>query len=368
MIPPRKGQINRGLMPGRRGIRIFRLLKTKGGRSNAKPPLQLARYFLWPWVKAKLSLRQLSLVAGSAERSAATGTVAVASHYGNHPMVESFIEHHRSLGIQEFVFLDLSTDGGLAAHLGGRSGCTVWRPRDISKPDPVMLWLNGLRTRYAEGRWCLSLDTSDAFVFYRCEDRMVGDLTEFLDSEHRDHLYAVTVEMYGSEPAAVLAVANAGQAPIELLDHFDPFGFVTLDPGRFQNVIVRGGPQRRLLFKTRPRQSPALNRIPLVKWRWNYAYVAGTRLILPMHLNHPHARWHSSPTGCILRFALLNDAATLDVAAKWEHVVATRDGGLASYPGLSRLRDMPLMQDMSRRYTGTRDLVECGLLNPGQWF
>ena len=368
MIPPRKGQMNRGLMPGRRGIRIFRLLKTKGGRSKAKPPLQHARYFLWPWLKAKLSLRQLQLVTGPATRAGATGIVAVASHYGNHPLVEAFIRHHRGLGIQEFVFLDLSTDGGLAARLHGQGGCAVWRPLDMEQPEPVTLWLNGLRTRYAEGRWCLSLDTSDAFVFYRCEDRKIDDLTEFLDSEHRDHLYAVTVEMYGAEPASSLAIVSEGRAPIELLDHFDPFGFVTLDPGRFHNVIMRGGLQRRLLFKTRPRQSPALNRIPLVKWRWNYAYVAGTRLILPMHLNQPHARWHSSPTGCILRFALLNDQETLGVAARWEHVVATRDGGLASYPGLSRLRDVPLKQDVSRRYTGTRDLVDCGLLNPGQWF
>ena len=95
-------------------------------------------------------------------------------------------------------------------------------------------------------------------MFYRCENRQISDLTEFLDSEHRDHLYAVTVEMYGSGPAASLAIVPDGPAPIELLDHFDPFGFVTLDPGRFHNVIVRGGLQRRVLFKTRPRQSPAL--------------------------------------------------------------------------------------------------------------
>ena len=69
---------------------------------------------------------------------------------------------------------------------------------------------------------------------------------------------------------------------------------------------------------------------------------------------------------CGSRF--LNDEATLEAAAKWEHVVETRDGGLASYPGLSRLRGISLIQDASRRYTGTRDLVDCGLLNPGQWF
>ena len=367
MIPPRKSQVNRGPMPGQRRTRMFRFLRLKGARSKAKPPLQFLRLQLWPWLEARMSLKQLELRAGPAERLAAKGTVVVASHYGNHEIVDAFVDHHRGLGIREFVFLDLSDDGGLAAHPGS-AGHAVWRPRSMADIEPLTLWLNGLRTRYAAGRWCLSLDTSDAFVFYRCESRRIGDFTEFLESESRDHVYALTVEMYGTEPAADLVAAAGGRPPFGALDHFDPFGFVTLDPGRFRNVIVRGGLQRRTLFRTRPRQSPALNRVPLVKWRWFYGYKAGTRLILPMHLNNPHARWHSSPTGCILRFALLNDRATLEAAGRWEQAVAVKDGGLAAYPGLSRLREIALMQDVSRRYTGTRDLVDCGLLNPGQWF
>ena len=130
---------------------------------------------------------------------------------------------------------------------------------------------------------------------------------------------------------------------------------MTLDPGRYRNVIVRGGIQRRTLFKMRPRQSPALNRIPLVRWQWYYAYLTGTRVIMPTHLNNPHSLWHSSPTGCILRFALLNDRATLETAAKWESQAIIRDAGSACYPGLSRLRDVPLKQEVSRRYTGSRD-------------
>ena len=69
------------------------------------------------------------------------GSVVVASHYGNHPIVDPFIRHHSALGIQDFVFLDLSQDGGLATHLHGRRGCTVWRPLDMGQPEPVVLWL-----------------------------------------------------------------------------------------------------------------------------------------------------------------------------------------------------------------------------------
>ena len=247
----------------RRRVRILESLRLGGFWSQLQAPFRFASVLLWPWLRARLSLAALDLQAGAAHRLSARGCVAVAAHHGDHALATAFVEHHGRLGVAEFVFLDLSAEGGLAAHLGDRPGCAVWRPRDPSRTGEAPTWLNGLRGRYAVGRWCLSLDTSDAFVFYRSESRRLADLTEFLDSESRDHVYALVVEMYGDRPAAALAAEGA---PPAALDRFDAFGFVTLDPGRFRNVIVRGGLQRRTLHRGRPRRSPALNRVPLVKW------------------------------------------------------------------------------------------------------
>ena len=366
MIPPRRTHVNRGPMAGqRRRVRVFQSLRFGGFWSRLQAPFRFASVLLWPWLKARLSLRSLDLVAGSPAAPAGRALVVVAAHHGDHALARAFLVHHRGLGARHFVFLDLSKDGGLAAHLGAEPGCAVWRPRAGADGTRSLTWLNGLRGRYATGRWCLSLATTDLFVFYRCESRGLADFTEFLDSESRDHVYALVVEMYGERPAAELAAEGA---TMSALDRFDAFGFVTLDPGRFRNVIVRGGLQRRTLHRTKPRQSPALNRVPLVKWQWFYGYVAGTRLIVPAYLNSPHTPWHSSPTGCILRYALLARPDTLEVAARHEAAVAVKDGGLAAYPGLLKLRDVAPLQDASRRYRTTRDLVDAGLLNPGQWF
>ena len=366
MIPPRRVNTNRGPMAGqRRRVRVFQSLRLGGFWSKLQAPLRVASVLLWPWLKARLSLRALELQAGPTAAPPGRGCVVVASHHGDHAFADAFLAHHRALGAKHFVFLDLSRDGGLAAHLGPQPGCAVWRPRPGAEGGPSLTWLNGLRGRYATGRWCLSMATTDLFVFYRCESRTLADFTEFLDSESRDHVYALVVEMYGERPAADLAAEGAAPSA---LDRFDAFGFVTLDPGRFRNVIVRGGLQRRTLHRAKPRQSPALNRVPLVKWQWFYGYAAGTRLVVPAYLNIPHTPWHSSPTGCVLRYALLAGPETLKVAARHEAAVAVKDGGLASYPGLLKLRDAAPLQDASRRYRTTRDLVDAGLLNPGQWF
>lgn len=349
----------------RRRVRVFQSLRLGGFWAKLQAPLRFGSVLLWPWLRARLSLKALALVSGQAAPFPGRGCVTVAAHHGDHALADAFLDHHRRLGVGHFVFLDLSADGGLASHLGAAPGCAVWRPRDPAAVGDAPTWLNGLRGRYAIGRWCLSLDTTDALVFYRCETRTMADFTEFLEAESRDHVYALVVEMYGERPAAELAAQ--GVAPSGL-DRFDAFGFVTLDPGRFRNVIVRGGLQRRTLNRARPRRSPALNRIPLVRWQWFYGYVAGTRLIVPAYLNNPHTPWHSSPTACILRYALLATPETLETAARHEAAVTVKDGGLAAYPGLARLRDASPLGDGSRRYGSTRDLVEAGLLNPGQWF
>lgn len=368
MIPPRKSQINRSLLQGPRWSWRLEFLRAGKLRSQFRRLVSFVELMLLPCIRANQSLKQLQRLSGAPGRVKSKGIVAVAAHYGNHGLVDSFIAHHRQLGVKTFVFLDLSEDGGLSRHLVGSPDHTVWRPRDMAAKELATHWLNALRARYASGHWCLSLDTSDAFVFYRSETRKLADLIEFLESECRDHVFAVVVDMYGDGPAEDLKGSEIASSPRDALAYFDPFGFVSSEKGPHRDVVVRGGPQRRTLFRTKPNQSPALNRIPLVRWRWYYAYLAGTKLMMPMHLNNPHAPWHSTPTGCILRFALLNDASTLKAATAWEKQNVIHDPSASYYEGLSRLRQTTLKQAFSQRYSSTRDLVDCGLLNPGQWF
>jgi hypothetical protein len=106
----------------------------------------------------------------------------------------------------------------------------------------------------------------------------------------------------------------------------------------------------------------------LVKWRWFYAYVSGTRMMMPRRLNAPHCPWHSSPTAGLLRFALLDGDGALRRAAKAEAGEIIPDGGGRSYARVPDLRHQLMRQDCSELFTNSWDLVDCGLLNPGQWF
>jgi hypothetical protein len=347
-----------------------------GGRSSAarqrlknriENAVLAARFMLVPWLRSSWSSRGLAHLSGPPTPRRRRGVVAVTPYYGNHQMLPVFLRHHRRLGVDEFVFLDLSEDGNLSVRLADAKDCAVWRPHGAIDPAGSIHWLNFLRRRYATGRWCLSLEPTDLFVFARSEQRQIKDLVEFIESEHRDHLFALVIDMYGERPAENLALRR-GQHPLDKLCWFDALGDVTSWPGRNRSATVRGGVQRRTLYAAAPRQSPALNRIPLVKWRRFHAYVAGTRVLMPRRINTAHTPWHTSPTACLLRFALLDDERVLSAAARAEAVQIVADAGGPGYAGVPALRSRHLKQDISVRFTSSADLVECGLLNPGQWF
>ncbi len=131
MIPPRRTYTNRGPMAGqRRRTRVFQSLRLGGFWSKLQAPFRFASLLLWPWLKARMSLRALDLVMGSPTAPAGRGCVVVASHHGDHGLARAFLAHHRRLGGKHFVFLDLSVDGGLAA-IGAQGNRRVHRGRAV---------------------------------------------------------------------------------------------------------------------------------------------------------------------------------------------------------------------------------------------
>ena len=343
MIPPRPREIGRGGMPGgwwsQRSTPFRRRLRA----------LVLSRVHpVAPYLRALRCGRELVRAAGEETGWPQRAVVACVTYRGGRGLLDAFLAHHRRLGIERFAFLDLSPDGGLAGALSAASDCVVWRPRP-GRPEQewavrAASWANFLRFRHAADRWCLSLEACDFMVFARCETRALRSLTDFLETEHRDHAFGLVVDMYG-EPGEA-----PESDPFAALPLFDPIGYQTSEPGDDGTTPVSGGVLRRTLFRTVPRHAPRLDCIPLVRWRRHFSYVDATVSLQPSRLNRAHAAWHGSPTVCLLRFALL---------------AGGEDG---RGPGGALPRGQDLRTNASRRYRSSDDLVDCGMLNPGQWF
>jgi hypothetical protein len=311
--------------------------------------------------------RTLQLVMGAATGKLVKGLPAVVPYYGDHRLLDWFLAYYRGLGVGYFIFLDLGAKRDLHDWLAGAADCAVWRPIGFMHPSNTIHALNFLRHHYAEGRWCLSVEPFDLLVFPKSETRHLRDLTDFIESEQRDHVFAVVVDAYGDRPARAMSL-QAGQSPVELLPFFDKFGYQTMDEAEDFSVPIMGGVQRRALYGDEPKQAPPLNRIPLVKLTKEAYYTASTRQLVPHRLNTAHSKWHSTTTACLLRYAMLSDEVSLHVAKQAEGGQLYPDGTTSLYPGSEKMADMALVNQNSGRFSGSQDLLACGLLNNGQWF
>lgn len=324
--------------------------------------------YTWPLKLAALRAgRQLCRVFGKPDGRKIGSVIAVVPYYGDHRMLPWFLGYYRKLGVRLFVFLDISADKDLPGRLESATDCAVWHPKGFMHPGKTIDALNHLRHLYARNKWCLSVEPYDFLVFPKCETRHIRDLTDFIESEQRRHVFAIVVDAYGDGPACEMR-ASDDVSPFEQLPYFDRFGYQTAAGEALDVVPILGGVQRRYLYGDEPQRAPALNRIPLLKLTWDCYYLASTRVVVPARFNTPHSEWHSTTTACLLRYALLGSEMPLHLAKQAEPAQLHPDTITPLFAGSEAMVSATLKNQGSQKFGSSRDLLECGLINNGQWF
>lgn len=308
----------------------------------------------------------MSRLTGADDGRRISGVIAVMPYYGDGHLLAWMLTYYRTLGVEFFVFLDGSAAGDLVQLLAETADCAVWRSKADLAEAGTLHALNFLRHRYAEGKWCLSVEPFDILVFPHSETRHVRDLIDFVENEQRSLVHAIVVDAYAGVSARAIA-HNETLPPHQALPYVDRLGYQTGAPTEHRLMPIVGGVQRRCIYGDAPEQAPALNRIPLVRITPERYYVSSTVLMNLPELNAAHSDWHSTPTACLLRYALLCRDSSLSLAA---NVEATQDeAGLGSLlQGSIAMTEMNLITSASAGWRSSQDLVDCGLINNGQWF
>lgn len=308
----------------------------------------------------------MTLLSGAADGRRISGVIAVMPYYGDAHLLAWILAYYRALGVAFFVFLDWSTSADLAQRLAETADCAVWRSKAGLEKRETLHELNFLRHRYATGKWCLSIEPFDILVFPHSETRHIRDLIDFVENEQRSLVHAIVVDAYAGCAARAI-VPSETISPHEALPYVDRLGYQTGAPTEHHLMPVIGGVQRRTIYGDAPEQAPALNRIPLVRITPERYYVSSTAVMNLPELNAAHSDWHSTPTACLLRYALLCRESSLSLAADMEE--AQSNAGLGSLlQGSIAMTDMNLVTSASAGWRSSQDLVDCGLINNGQWF
>lgn len=278
-----------------------------------------------------------------------------------------FLAHYRRLGVEHFLIVDNGSDDGTADYLVMQPDVSLWHSTGSYRLARFgMDWLGWLLWRYGSGHWCLTADADELLIYPDWERRDLRALTGWLDKTGRASFGALMVDLY---PKGRLSTSNyaPGQDPTDVLDWFDPGPYRRQWHRYFGNLWVQGGVRDRSFFSADPARAPTLNKTPLVRWHWRYAYVSSTHQILPTRL---HGRFESGanspPSGVLLHTKFLPDAPARAAKeqSRGEHF---QNSALydAYYEAL--VEDPDLWFSGAMRYTGAESLIAGELMNAGAW-
>ena len=278
-----------------------------------------------------------------------------------------FLDYYRKLGIDHFIMVDNdSTDEG-AAFLADQPDVSLWgTPDAYGDARYGMDWLTYLQGRFASGHWALTVDVDEFFVYPFCDTRPIRALADWLDASNVRSFGAMLLDMYPKGPVSA-STYTQGTDPFTIASWFDPGNYTMTKNKLLRNLWIQGGPRARTFFASKPKQAPALNKIPFVKWRNSYTYVSSTHMILPRGLNLVYDQQGGEKTsGILLHAKFLNTFAerAQQEAQRGEHYKAGQE--YQSYADRHGA-DPDFWCQWSEQYINWRQLEVLGLMSKGNW-
>ncbi|RKF16248.1 glycosyltransferase family 2 protein [Roseovarius spongiae] len=311
--------------------------------------------------------RQLSVVEDRTNGLAAGAILCFSTVRNEAARLPFWLDHHRKLGVDHFLIVDNDSGDGTRELLAEQPDVSVWRTSHSYRLSRFGVdWLTLLQIRHGHGRWCLTLDADEIFIYPFHDTRPLPALTEWLERKGIDAFGALMLDMYPKGPLDAQTY-EAGEDPFEILQWFDGGNYMIQKKKDLENLWIQGGPRARNFFARNPRRAPTMGKVPLVKWRRRYAYVSSTHSLLPRRLNHVYDETGGERTcGVLLHTKFLPEIAekSVEERARGEHFAnsALYD---EYYDSLSRAPD--LWCEGSTRLIGWRQLEAMGLMSRGTW-
>ena len=308
----------------------------------------------------------LSVVHGKVSQLKAASYVLVACIRNEMARLPHFLDYYRKLGIQQFALIDNDSTDGLLEYVRQQPDCVVWHTKASYKNSNFgMHWCNFILNSYCVGKWCLTCDPDELLVYPFIESRTLPELCVYLDDSDQPSLFTIMIDAYSDLPIRD-TMLTPGTDPFEICPYFDRFNLSQKVDESRENFWVQGGCRMRQLFRDRPYSAPALNKVPLIKWRKGLYYVSSMHHTSDKRVNCPVYKNPSAVSGILFHFkyvSLLQQKAAEEQQRKQHY------GDSVEYNRYAKAGDTCFYSpDISIRYEGPQTLIDQGFMQQGAWY
>jgi hypothetical protein len=301
-----------------------------------------------------------------------------------------FFSYYRNLGVGRFFVIDDGSDDGSREFLLEQEDCHVFYSTNSYRESGCNThWQNLMSDTYGTGYWCLAVDIDELLVYPECEKITLPSFCDFLDSEGSAAFFTVLLDMYPSTDLSETIYAPG--TPFHEVCPFFDMDYVFIETGASNEVDelppirVVGGPRMRKFYPwqrrtdffskallslsiriankmhfwrgDKPHYTPALVKVPLVKWQ------VGCKRITSHVIAKPEHGTLSTMRGALLHFKFFSD-----FYKKAKSAVATRQyhGGSQEYvrylTHLSKDPNLSFMYSGSHRYANSDSVLRAGII------
>lgn len=276
-----------------------------------------------------------------------------------------FFDYYEKKGIKHFFIIDNDSNDDLLDIVKEKNNITLFTTKkSYKKSNFGMHWINFILRRYGSNHWCVTCDPDEFLVTpqHNKNTTTLVDLTSYLDSVARRSFFTLMIDMY-SDKKLDETVYTIGDSPLEICPYFDKQGYFFNENYYLNSLWVQGGVRMRTLFKNNPYSAPAINKTPLVKWKWYYNYISSMHLLLPRRLN---SAYKYSLTGALLHFkfiSLFNEKVNEEMLRKQHY------GDSNEYKKYNAILESHLFDKrISVKYDSVKTLEQLGLVTNREWY
>ncbi|MDF9304289.1 glycosyltransferase family 2 protein [Tritonibacter mobilis] len=264
------------------------------------------RRCLWRAYRAK---RQLRCIVDNTTNIGRNDILVVVVLRNEAQRLPYFLDYYRRLGAAHFLVVDNTSEDGSLALLqreARRGDLSLWQTHDSYRASRFGIdWSGWLLMHYGSGHWCLTVDADELLVYPGMDQMDLPMLTQRLDQIGLEGFGALMLDLYPKGPLGTQEY-RAGQDPTEVLRWFDASPYHAVRQAPQGNLWLQGGARARMFFADTPERAPTLNKIPLMRWHWRYAYTNATHALLPPRLNAIYGGTEGqAPSGVLLHTKFL---------------------------------------------------------------
>lgn len=188
--------------------------------------------------------------------------------------IQKSLEHHRKIGVENFIFIDNNSDDGTYEWLMEQDVNVLWTDAKYCSAARCA-WLMQVFEKWGYDRWYLILDSDELFVYPGCETRKVNELVSYMEKNHKTRMLTFMLDMYAKYRLS--EIDELSDWAIEDYRYFDSDTYVLSKNLHYYKVT--GGPRDRVLgAENKGGITMIQNKYPLVYlkrgeiYRYHYVY------------------------------------------------------------------------------------------------